>query len=41
MKGAPAKTIQELAGHSELSMTLKYMDLTGGAKEQAIALLDA
>ncbi len=40
MKGAPAKVIQELAGHTELSTTLKYMHLTEGAREDAIALLD-
>ncbi len=40
MKGAPAKVIQELAGHTELSTTLKYMHLTDGAREDAIALLD-
>tara|TARA_R110002096_G_scaffold44526_1_gene119964 strand:+ start:4755 stop:4907 length:153 start_codon:yes stop_codon:yes gene_type:complete len=40
MKGAPAKVIQELAGHTELSTTLKYMHLTEGAREDAIALLE-
>ena len=39
MRGAPAKTIQELAGHSELSTTLKYMHLAEGEKDKAIALL--
>ncbi len=28
MKGAPARAIQELAGHSELGMTQRYMHLT-------------
>ncbi len=40
MRGAPAKVIQELAGHSDLKTTLKYMHLASGAKEQAIGLLD-
>ncbi len=40
MRGAPAKVIQELAGHSDLKTTLKYMHLASGAKEQAMALLD-
>ena len=39
MMGAPCKTIQELAGHSELSTTLKYMHLAEGEKDKAIALL--
>jgi len=40
MRGAPAKVIQELAGHSDLTTTLKYMHLAHGAKEQAIGLLE-
>lgn len=40
MRGAPAKVIQELAGHSDLTTTLKYMHLATGAKEQAIELLE-
>ncbi len=40
MRGAPAKVIQELAGHANLPTTLKYMHLADGAKEQAIALLE-
>jgi integrase len=40
MRGAPAKTIQELAGHTELSTTMRYMHLARGEKDRAIALLD-
>jgi integrase len=41
MKGAPAKAIQELAGHESLTTTLRYMHLSPGARDQAIALLNA
>jgi integrase len=41
MRGAPAKAIQELAGHESLTTTLRYMHLSPGARDQAIALLDA
>jgi integrase len=40
MKGAPAKTIKELAGHANLATTQRYMHLQSGAVEAAIALLD-
>jgi site-specific recombinase XerD len=40
MRGAPVKAIQELAGHTTLAMTTRYMHLTPSAKESAIALLD-
>jgi hypothetical protein len=40
MRGAPAKVIQELAGHRYLSTTMRYMHLAKGHKEQAITLLD-
>jgi integrase len=39
MRGAPAVTIQALAGHASLSTTMRYMHLQAGAKEAAIALL--
>jgi integrase len=40
MRGAPGKAIQELAGHSELITTQRYMHLTPAAKESAIRLLE-
>jgi len=40
MRGAAPKAIQELAGHSTLTMTLRYMHLAPSALREAIALLD-
>jgi integrase len=40
MRGAPAKAIQELAGHQNLTTTLRYMHLSPVAREGAIRLLD-
>jgi integrase len=40
MRGAPVKAIQELAGHTDLSTTLRYMHLAPSALDQAIALLN-
>jgi integrase len=40
MRGAPAKAIQELAGHEDLSTTLRYMHLSPSAREGAIKLLN-
>lgn len=40
MRGAPARAIQELAGHQDLSMTQRYMHLSPAALDAAIRLLD-
>jgi len=41
MRGAPARAIQELAGHQDLITTQRYMHLSPAALDQAIRLLDA
>jgi integrase len=41
MRGAPARAIQEVAGHQDLSTTQRYMHLSPAAVESAIRLLDA
>jgi len=40
MRGAPARAIQELAGHQELRTTQRYMHLSPAALDAAIALLE-
>ena len=40
MRGAPARAIQELAGHADLTTTQRYMHLTSAAIESAIRLLE-
>ena len=40
MQGAPARAIQELAGHQDLTTTQRYMHLSPAAIEGAIRLLD-
>lgn len=40
MAGAPAKAIQELAGHADLTTTMRYMHLSPGAKDEAVLLLE-
>jgi site-specific recombinase XerD len=40
MRGAPARAIQELAGHQDLATTQRYMHLSPAAIADAIRLLD-
>lgn len=40
MAGAPAKAIQELAEHQNLSTTQRYMYLSPAAKSAAIRMLE-
>ncbi len=40
MKGAPVRTIQELAGHATITTTMGYMHLTPSAARAAVDLLE-
>ena len=40
MRGAPARAIQELAGHQDLGTTQRYMHLSPAALDEAIRLLE-
>jgi hypothetical protein len=40
MRGAPARAIQELGGHSDLTTTQRYMHLSPAALDSAVRLLD-
>jgi site-specific recombinase XerD len=41
MRGAPARAIQELAGHQDLGTTQRYMHLSPAAVDAAIRRLEA
>lgn len=40
MRGAPIKAVQELLGHADIQMTMRYAHLSPAARESAIRLLD-
>ena len=40
MQGAPAKAIQELAGHADLTTTLRYMHSSPAVRDAAVTLLN-
>ncbi len=40
MKGVPLLAIQQLMGHAEIKMTLRYAHLSPDSKRNAVRLLD-
>jgi site-specific recombinase XerD len=41
IKGAPARAVQELAGHADLTTTMRYMHFSPAARASAIQLLNS
>lgn len=41
MRGVPIRTVQELLGHADITMTMKYSHLSPQAKHDAVAVLDS
>ncbi len=41
MRGVPMRTVQELLGHSTITMTQRYSHLTPDVTSDAVQLLDA
>ena len=40
MRGAPLKAVQELLGHADIRMTMRYSHLSPSVRRDAVALLD-
>ena len=40
MRGAPLKAVQELLGHADIKMTMRYAHLSPDARRDAVKLLD-
>jgi site-specific recombinase XerD len=40
MRGAPLKAVQELLGHSDITMTMRYAHLSADVRRDAVRLLD-
>jgi len=41
MRGAPLKAVQELLGHADITMTMRYSHLSADVRKDAVQLLDA
>jgi site-specific recombinase XerD len=41
MRGAPLKAVQELLGHADITMTMRYAHLSADVRKDAVQLLDA